>query len=143
MVNQEKTWRVGDTEIRVGSDGRFFAEIDGRIVRRSALSALKRLIEKDMSAVPIIFPDRGYSRWHLRKDKIVRVLGKGRLRGKRNNNYADYECVYLYDEKAVAKLEALLEKYEELKGQWDAVLRTMTRVTARNLDQFRERNQEK
>lgn len=132
-------WNIGDTEILVDNNGKFFAEIDGKIVRRASLSSLRRLIEQDIDSVPVLIPDQGYSQWHIRQDEIIRVVGNDRLRGRKStSSYHSYDDVYLFDAEALNKLKALLEEYEGLRQRWSEILRTMTRVTAKNLDELRE-----
>lgn len=133
-------WKVGGVEIRVNEYGKFVAVVNGKEVSRTSLSAMKRVIEKGLDAVPVLVPDCGYSRWSVRKDEILRVVGHDRLKGKtRRESYRPFEPVYLYDEEALEKLKALIEEHDALRKRWDEVLETMTRITASNLDQFRQK----
>lgn len=127
---------IGDTTIYVNDKGKFFAEIDGRIVTRASLSSLERLMQQRLDPLHVIVPRREWT-WRVTEDMIIRAVGNN-LKGERSSydQYGDH--IYIYDDAAMEKLRELLAEYKALCAKWDAILEDLVRVTPKNLEDLRK-----
>lgn len=126
---------VGDTTIYVNDSGRFFAEIDGKIVYRASKRSLERLIEQRLDPLRVIVPRQEWD-WHVTEDMIIRATGDN-LKGE-ESSYGRYGAdVYVYNEEAMEKFKELLAEYQGLRNRWNAVLEGLVRVTPKNLEDVR------
>lgn len=127
---------IGGIKIYVNDRGRFYAEMDGKIVTRASLRAIERLIEQRLRPLRVLTAEKRWD-WRVSEDSIDTAT-KRKLKGQKTS-YDDWENkVYLYDDRAMMQLRGLLEKYKELYAQWDAVLKGLTKVTCKNFEALRE-----
>ena len=126
---------LGDTTIYVNDKGKFYAEIDGRIVTRASLRALERLIEQQLNPLHVMIPRREWT-WRIAEDMIIRAVGNN-LKGEQSSHGQYGDRVYIYDDAAMEKLKELLAEYEVLCAKWDAVLKGLIRVTPKNFEDLR------
>lgn len=104
---QMKVDHVGGIDIFVDESGKFFAEIDGKVVRRASKSALRRLIRQTLNPVKVIVFSL-WGQWHLTTAEITHMT-RSSYRTKSGTSFSKYgDKLFVYDEEAEAKLKDIL-----------------------------------
>jgi len=116
-------------------EGKFFARINGRVVTRTNLRDLEKVIMGE--AVPVrglyVSPNEILA---IEMVEITAVDTDGRMRRKNRqliNNWR--RRVYLPDEAVMVELKQLVEEQLALRARWEAAVKKLTPMTKEHVQQ--------
>ena len=118
-----------------GNDGKFTAEIDGRVVKRSSLAAIEKVITGRRKAITVHVINE-YDK-HRSEVQIIGVEKNGRGRGPDGALLSKYDRDFLLlsvDE--VRKIDSMTKEFEDLQRRWADLINSCKTVTHKNIQQI-------
>lgn len=129
---------IDGIDISVNERGKFVANINGKDVEKTSLSAVEKQITSLRGAV-ILYDMRDY--WAKAK-RPIEILGYegGRVRSKDGKLHGKYELELVYcSEKDLLEIDKIVEAQEKIDEKWANLKNRLLNVSSSNFDKVRDK----
>lgn len=95
-------------------EGKFFAEHDGKVIKKASLRELERELAKRVAGLPVFT----FERFHLRELVFVDADARNGYRDKEGGRFGRWNNYYPADAATVAKLKDLERRHNEAEAKF-------------------------
>lgn len=119
-------------------DGKFFATINGKDVRRTTLKAVEKEITSRRNAITLTCIGSNWKGKHRQSFEVLNIEGRGKIRLKDGSLKMYSENLYLVTPEQIQEVDSLIAQYDELHEKWEALLDDLQQVHESNFTKIRE-----
>lgn len=128
-----KIKEVGEVSVYVNGEGRFIAEVGGRVINKPSLREIEKELGKIAGGIAVFYFG---SEFQLVQYELIGVEPKGGFRDKSGRKRAAYETYYKSTPELIAEAEDLARRYEaaisEFRKERYAILDRAKRITEKD-----------